>query len=73
MSSGYYVALANIYIYIYIYIYIHIVKAARPVPDGEMFTLSVRHQEYLMQEIFYGHGLRCSAVGQTLIRQGSVS
>ena len=26
----------------YIYIYIYNVKAARPVPNGEMFTLSVR-------------------------------
>ena len=42
-----------------------------PVPDGEMFTLSVRRQEYLMKVIFYG--LSCSAVGRTLIRQGSVS
>ena len=41
-----------------------------PVPDGEMFTLSVRQQEYLMKVILYG--LRCSAVGRTLIRQGSV-
>ena len=41
------------------------VKAARPVLDGEMFALSVRRQEYLMKVIFYG--LRCSAVGGTLI------
>ena len=47
------------------------VKATRPVPDGEMFTLSVRRQEYLMKVIFYG--LWCSVVGLTLIRQGSVS
>ena len=46
------------------------IKAARQVPDGEMFTLSVRYQEYLMKLIFYG--LRCSAVGRTLIGQGSV-
>ena len=47
------------------------VNAARPVPDGEVFTLSVRRQEYLMKVIIYG--FRCSAVGRTLIRQGSVS
>ena len=35
-----------------------------------MFTLSVRRQEYLMKAIVYG--LKCSAVGRTLIRQGSV-
>ena len=35
-----------------------------------MFTLYVRRQEYVMKAIFYG--LRCSAVGQTLIRQESV-
>ena len=46
------------------------VKAAHPVPDGEMFTLSVRRQEYLMKLIFYR--LRYSAVDRTLIRQGSV-
>ena len=46
------------------------VKAARPVPHGEMFTLSVRHLEYLMKEISYR--LRFSAVGRILIRQGSV-
>ena len=41
-----------------------------PLSDGEMFTLSVRRQEYLMKAIVYG--LKCSAVGRTLIRQGSV-
>ena len=51
--------------------HINYVKAARPIPDGEMFTLSVRRQEYLMKVILYG--LRCSAVSQTQIRQGSVS
>ena len=35
-----------------------------PVANGEMFTLSVRRQEYLMKAIFYG--LWCSAVGRTL-------
>ena len=45
-------------------------KAARLVTDGEMFTLSVRRQEYLMKVIFYR--LSCSAVGGTLIRQRSV-
>ena len=33
----------------------------------EMFTLSIRRQEYLMKVMFYG--LRCSAVCHTLIRQ----
>ena len=47
------------------------VKAARPVADDEMFTLSIRHQEYLKKAIFYG--LRCSAIGRFLIRRGSVS
>ena len=46
-------------------------KSACPLPDGEMFTLSVRRQKYLMKVILCG--LRCSAVGRTLIRQGSVS
>ena len=36
-----------------------------------MFTLSVRRQEYLMKVIF--SGLRCSAVGPTVIRQEIVS
>ena len=38
------------------------VKVARPVPDAEMFTLSVCHQEYLMKEIkeiFYRNILFC--------------
>ena len=46
-------------------------KTARPVPDGEMFTLAILRQEYLIQVIFYG--LRCSAVVRTIISQGSVS
>ena len=29
------------------------VKAACPIPDGEIFTLSVWRQEYLMKIIFY--------------------
>ena len=33
-----------------LYIY---VKVARPVPNGEMFTLSVRRQECLKKVIFY--------------------
>ena len=36
-----------------------------------MLTLSVRRQEYLMKVIL--SGLRCSAVGQTVIRQETVS
>ena len=36
-----------------------------------MFTQSVRHQDYLMKVIFYGP--ICSAIGRTVIRQGSVS
>ena len=45
--------------------------AARPVPDGKMFTLSIWRQEYLVKIIFYRR--RCLAVGRTLIRHGSVS
>ena len=46
------------------------INCVRLVQNGEMFTLSVQRQEYLMKVIFYG--LRCSAVDRTLIRQGSV-
>ena len=40
------------------------------VPDGEMFTLSVRRQEYLLKVISYV--IRCSTVALTLIRQEAV-
>ena len=46
------------------------VSVAHHVYAFMMFTLSVRRQEYLMKAIF--SGVRCSAVGRTVIRQGTV-
>ena len=47
------------------------VSAAHHVYAIMIFILSVRRQEYLMKVIFSGN--RCSAVGPTVIRQGTVS
>ena len=43
----------------------------RVLPVTEMFTLSVRRQEYIMKVIFYG--CRCSAVCRTIMKRESVS